>query len=138
MTRLVAAALLFAAVAVAHADDNKKEVPAITDIATDKDDKIETKDGKAAEPTAVKSEDDLKKAIPDEATRKRIAKLVDFKEQTLLVFAWQGSGQDKLEYVVLESYPEQIPFTYTPGKTRDLRPHVRLFAVRNNVKWTAK
>jgi hypothetical protein len=138
MTRLLAAVLLFAAVTIAPADDKKKASPAITDVANDKDDKIETEGGSATKPTAVTSEEELKKAIPDETTRKRIAKLVDFKEQTLLVFAWQGSGQDKLTYGVAESYPEQIGFTYTVGKTDDLRRHVKLFVVRNNVRWSAK
>lgn len=137
MTRLLAVAALFAVVAVAPADE-KKLAPAITDIANDKADKIETEKGKAAEPTVVASEKELEKAIPDEATRKRVAKLVDFKEQTLLVFAWQGSGGDKLSYTVAESFPEQIKFTLTPGLTRDLRGHVKLYVVRNNVKWSAK
>lgn len=138
MTRLLAIGLLFTLAALAPADEKKKALPAITDIANDKDDKIETEGGRATKPTAVTSEEGFKKAIPDEDTRKRIAKLVDFKEQKLLIFAWQGSGQDKLTYSVLESYPEQIPFTFTPGKTYDLRKHVKLFVVRNNVQWSAK
>jgi hypothetical protein len=137
MTRLLAVVALFFGLSVAPADD-KKPTPAITDLANDKADKIETKDGVATKPTAVTSEKELEKAIPDEATRKRIAKLVDFKEQTLLVFAWQGSGGDKLSCTVAESYPEQITFTVKPGVTDDLRSHVKLFAVRNNVKWSAK
>src|SRR5262245_66420787 len=90
MTRLLAVALLFALADLAPAED-KKLKDAIVDIANDKDDKIETKVGSATEPTAIRDEESLKKAIPDEATRKRIAKLVDFKEQKLLIFAWQGS-----------------------------------------------
>src|SRR5687768_8443632 len=105
MTRLLAAALLFAFTTLAPAED-KKMKDAIVALDSDKADKIETKDGSATKPTAITSEKQLDKAIPDEATRKRIAKLVDFKEQTLLVFAWQGSGGDKLDYMVLESYPE--------------------------------
>ncbi len=63
-----------------------------------------------------------------------LSKQVDFKNQTVLVFAWSGSGQDKLTYEVLESYPEQIVFNYTRGRTKDLRPHVYVFALRSNVK----
>lgn len=137
MTRLLALPLaaLFATVALA---EDKKPVQPITAIATEKDDKIETKGGKATEPVKVTSAAELEKAVPDEATRTRLAKLVDFKSQVLLIFAWQGSGQDKLDFVVLESYPEQVPFTYTPGKTKDLRTHVHLYAVRSNVKWSVK
>jgi hypothetical protein len=65
-------------------------------------------------------------------------KQVDFQKQVVLLFAWRGSGQDRLGYVVMESYPEQIGFTYKPGRTRDLRPHVHIFALRSNVKWSVR
>jgi oxalate decarboxylase/phosphoglucose isomerase-like protein (cupin superfamily) len=139
MTRLfqLAVAAVFTLVALAPADE-KKASPAITNLANDKADKIDTEGGKPTEPKVVSSEEDLKKAIPDDDTRKRVGKLVDFKEQKLLVFAWKGSGGDKLAYTVAESYPEQITFTVTAGKTDDLRSHVHLFAVRKNVKWAVK
>ena len=137
MTRLLAVALLFTLASLAPAED-KKMKDAIVEIGSDKADKIETKDGVATTPTMVTDEDGLKKAIPDEDTRKRIAKLVDLKEQKLLIFAWKGSGGDKLDYTVLERFPELIKFTVTPGKTDDLRSHVKLFAVRNNVTWEVK
>jgi hypothetical protein len=38
----------------------------------------------------------------------------------------------------LESFPEQIVFGYKPGKTDDLHRHVKLFALRNGVKWSVK
>jgi hypothetical protein len=56
----------------------------------------------------------------------------------VLVFAWKGSGQDKIEYTVAESYPEQIQFVYQRGRTRDLRTHFKIFVLRANVKWSAK
>ncbi len=65
-------------------------------------------------------------------------KKVDFKKQFLLVFAWKGSGQDRLVYDVAESFPEQITFHIKPGRTRDLRPHTYVFALRSNVKWRVK
>lgn len=137
MTRLlvIPLAALFATAVVA---DDKKPGEPITAIAVEKNDKIETKGGKATEPVKVTSAAELEKAVPDEATRKRLAKLVDFKTHTLLIFAWQGSGQDKLDFVVMESQPEQIAFTYTPGRTKDLRTHVHLYAVRSDLKWSVK
>ena len=66
----------------------------------------------------------------------RLLEQVDFKKQFVLVYAWRGSGQDRLEYDVAESYPEQIVFRYTPGRTRDLRPHSRVYVLRSNVRWT--
>ena len=44
---------------------------------------------------------------------------------------------EKADYVVMESFPEQIAFSCRPGRTRDLRPHVHVFALRSNVKWRA-
>ena len=62
---------------------------------------------------------------------------VDFSKQKVLVFAWRGSGQDRIVYEVLESFPEQIRFSYQRGRTRDLRPHLKVFAVRSDVKCIA-
>ena len=64
-----------------------------------------------------------------------ISKTVDFEKQIVLLFAWRGSGQDRLQYVVKESFPEQIMFSCKPGLTRDLRPHVKVYVLRSNVKW---
>ncbi|MBM4153986.1 MAG: hypothetical protein FJ221_03045 [Lentisphaerae bacterium] len=64
-----------------------------------------------------------------------LAKQADFATQVVLVFAWRGSGQDRLNVAVAESYPEQVFFTLRPGRTRDLREHVRIFALRKNVAW---
>jgi hypothetical protein len=50
------------------------------------------------------------------------------------VFAWRGSGQDKMTYTIAESFPEQITFKILPGRTRDLRSHLKIYASRKNVK----
>jgi hypothetical protein len=68
----------------------------------------------------------------------KLAKLIKRVGFEQWVFAWRGSGQDPLEHGVAESYPEQISFTLRPGRTRDLRPHVKVFALRANVKWSVK
>ena len=65
---------------------------------------------------------------------KLLLKKVDFQKQTLLVFAWRGSGQDKMTYTIAESFPEQIAFKILPGRTRDLRSHLKIYALRKNVK----
>jgi len=87
-------------------------------------------------PVELRSLEDAKKHFEGDALDQLKAK-VDFGNHTLLVFAWRGSGQDKLDYVVMESFPEQIAFSRRPGRTRDLRPHVHVFALRSNVKWRA-
>jgi hypothetical protein len=68
----------------------------------------------------------------------KLARQVDFEQQFVLLFAWRGSGQDRFRYTVAESYPEQVFFTYRAGRTRDLRPHVYVYALRSNVKWNVK
>ena len=73
-----------------------------------------------------------------EDARAELVRHVDFEKQILLVFTWRGSGQDKLEYAVAKSFPEQITFTIKPGQTRDLRPHLHMFVLRSNVKWSVK
>jgi len=87
-------------------------------------------------PVELTSLEDAKKHFEGDVLDQLKAK-VDFGNQIVLVFAWRGSGQDKLDYVVMESFPEQIAFSYRPGRTRDLRPHVHVFALRSNVKWRA-
>ncbi len=85
-------------------------------------------------PLALRSAEEVEKHFqPDDA--KALAGQVDFDRQLLLLFAWRGSGQDRLEFRVAESLPEQVHFTYTGGLTRDLRPHVRLFVLRSDVRW---
>jgi hypothetical protein len=66
----------------------------------------------------------------------RLKKEVDFAQQVVLLFAWQGSGQDRLTYEVAESSPEKVAFERQPGLTRDLRPHVRVYVVSADVAWT--
>jgi hypothetical protein len=74
----------------------------------------------------------------DEEELAAISKTVDFEKQIVLLFAWKGSGQDRLQYVVKESFPEQIMFSYKPGRTRDLRPHVKVYVLRSTVKWAVE
>ena len=93
------------------------------------------KDAKWNKPIVIKSADDVAMHFGKDA-QDAIAKAVDFKKQIVLVFAWQGSGGDKLEYKILESFPEQVPFSMQLVLTRDLRQHSRVFAIRSNVKWS--
>lgn len=107
-------------------------------IALDKSAKIEVKPGKWNEPASVTTEAELKKLIPDEATQKRLMKEVDLKTHILLIFSWLGSGGDKLEYAILESFPEQVKFSLKGGLQSDVRKHIKLFAVKKECKWSAK
>lgn len=86
-------------------------------------------------PLVLKSAEEAGKHF-DEKALAVLKEKVDFGKQIVLVFAWMGSGQDKLSYVIQESFPEQIPFSLQPGRTRDLRQHVRVFVLRSNVRWS--
>ena len=88
-------------------------------------------------PIVIKSAKDAAKHFGKDAIKK-LGKEVDFKKQFLLVFAWQGSGSDKLSYAVAESFPEQIFFSLKHGLTRDLREHTHIYALRSNVSWSVK
>ncbi|MDP6046909.1 MAG: hypothetical protein QGH94_14440 [Phycisphaerae bacterium] len=85
-------------------------------------------------PLVVRSEKEASAHFPDVALA-ALKKQVDFKQQTVLVFAWRGSGQDRMTYTVAESFPEQVFFKYRPGRTCDLRVHMKIFALRSNVRW---
>ncbi len=91
-------------------------------------------DASLEQPRVLRSLDDARPYYDKEGLA-RLEQLVDFVRQHILLFAWSGSGQDKLTYEVLESAPEQIAFKYEPGRTRDLRRHVYAFALRNDVTW---
>ena len=93
------------------------------------------KAAKRGEPLVLKTADEAEKYFGDDALA-TLKEKVDFEQQIVLVFAWRGSGQDKLTYAVAESFPEQIRFKIEPGRTRDLRPHLHVFALRKNVKWS--
>ena len=92
---------------------------------------------KRGQPLVVESAEEAAKHFGKEALAK-LKENVDFEHQIVLVFAWRGSGQDQLTYDVAESFPEQVFFQIKPGRTRDLRPHVHVFALRSNVKWSVK
>jgi hypothetical protein len=95
------------------------------------------KSSSATKPLLLKTEKDAAAYFTADELAK-LTRQVDFNSQIVLLFAWQGSGQDKLDYSVAESYPEQIRFTHTPGRTKDLRQQVHIYALRANVVWSAK
>ena len=78
----------------------------------------------------------LAKAVEDASAQDTIKKAVDFGKQKLLYFAWSGSGGDKLGFTVGkgDKAPE-VTFRLTPGLTRDLRAHFKLYAVAKDATW---
>jgi hypothetical protein len=70
------------------------------------------------------------KALADAAGRDAVAKQVDFAKEKVVVFAWQGSGGDRLVPELKTDGGKVIAvFTYSPGATDDLRPHGFAFSI---------
>lgn len=59
----------------------------------------------------------------------KIADEVDFETQQVAVFAWQGSGEDRLMGRMPQAEGAEATFTYLAGRTRDLKPHCSIFAM---------
>jgi len=112
-------------------------VPAVTQLDATPDQSV-FEDATRAKPIELDSAEAAKKYFKDDALE-ALNKAVDWKKQTVLVFAWRGSGQDKLSAEVKEVGDGiAIEFSYTPGRTRDLRPHTYVYAVRKGIKWETK
>ena len=108
-------------------------LPPIQDITDIKANEQIWKVAKRGVPLTLRSKSEAARYFA-EPQLKLLLKKVDFQKQTLLVFAWRGSGQDKMTYTIAESFPEQITFKILPGRTRDLRSHLKIYALRKNVK----
>lgn len=118
-------AVLFAG-SVAPADDK----PAVKEIAT-KDLKLAfPQAGKATEPTSITSADDLAKNEVVKGEADALKKQIDFAKEKLVVFAWGGSGGDKLAAdLKVEDKKATATFSLTRGLTRDFRQHFHLYVV---------
>ena len=135
MRYCLAVTVIFCTFATLPAAEPDASLPPIQEIKGVQPSADVFKSAKRGEPLVLKTADEAAKFFNEEALAS-LQKKVDFEQQFVLVFAWRGSGQDKLTYVVAESFPEQITFSIIPGRTRDLRPHVHVFALRSNVKWS--
>jgi len=88
-------------------------------------------------PAVIRTPEEAAKAFDKEALA-IVTRKVDFASQVVLVFAWRGSGGDKLEHAVAESFPEQVRFSLARGRTKDLRAHGKVFVVNSNARWSAE
>ena len=128
--------MLMFATAVFNAETSataEEMLPPIQDITDIKANEEIWKVAKRGVPLTFRSKSEAARYFA-EPQLKLLLKKVDFQKQTLLVFAWRGSGQDKMTYTITESFPEQITFKILPGRTRDLRSHLKIYALRKNVK----
>lgn len=87
------------------------------------------------EPRVFRAAEDLPEVFGD-GPAEAISGRIDWERQLLVFFQWAGSGQDRLAHAVeAENDKRAIVFTFTPGRTRDLRPHAQLYALRKDVPW---
>ena len=61
-----------------------------------------------------------------------IEKQMSFKTHRVLLFMWAGSGQDRLDFDLVNG---KAIFRYVPGRTRDYRKHQKAFAVNKTLTW---
>lgn len=119
-------AAMFLAVPAFAADDK----PVVKEIAT-KDLKVTPmRGGKATEPKEITSAEDLAKSPVLKDAADDVKKSVDFSKEKLVLFAWAGSGGDKLAPELKgEDKKVTAEFVLTRGLTRDLRQHVHIYVV---------
>jgi hypothetical protein len=125
------AAVLASTLALKAAQDKPKPKPILREIPT-KGLKLlfPKKPGKPTEPTVITAADDLTKNEVAGKAADEVKKEVDFARENLLVFAWEGSGQDQVNVSILSTGGKHtLSFKYTPGKTRDLRQNIKLQVV---------
>jgi hypothetical protein len=85
----------------------------------------------ATTPTKIASAEEAEKILPGEPHLKQF----NFTQEYILLFAWKGSGQDKLSYRIEKGNDPAVVFTFVGGKTKDLRTHIRLYAIAKNASW---
>ena len=83
------------------------------------------------QPTAVRSDEEAEKLFEGESLA-AFRREIDFSKEQAVVFAWQGSGQDRIKAENTKSGPL---FDYEPGRTRDLRQHTVVFVLPKNDSW---
>jgi hypothetical protein len=92
---------------------------------------VQPKDfGGPPKPVEIKTAEELAKsaAFADDASRDAVKKQMDFSKEKLVVFAWSGSGQDRIAGE-LDKDGKAATFAYTAGFTDDLRRHALVFTV---------
>ncbi len=133
--RIAILAAVFLAAPVLAAEDK----PVVKEIAT-KDLKVTpARGGKPIEPATIGTAEELAKSPVVGGEADAIKKQIDFAKEKLLVFAWAGSGQDAVAVTgETKDGKPVVTVAFTPGRTRDLRQHVKLFVVPKAAEVTVK
>ena len=90
---------------------------------------VQPKEGNPLKPTEINTAGELTKSpLFGEGATDKLKKFVNFEKEKLVVFAWSGSGQDKLTgSLVTADKKVTAQFLYTGGVTKDYRPHFYVF-----------
>jgi hypothetical protein len=124
-------AMLFTCSVALAADDK----PIVKEIPTKDLKLVFPKSGKATEPTIFTAADDVAKSPVVGGAADEIKKQVNFEKEKLVVFAWGGSGGDKLATDITTADKKTTAvFTLTRGLTRDFRQHIHLYIVPKNAE----
>jgi hypothetical protein len=122
-----------------QAADSDQSDRVVREIELDDKSKLPRSRTRVVKPTVIENPEELAKLITHETLRTQIGEQVDFASEHLLVFAWAGSGADKITTDVTRADDAaRVVFLYTPGRTRDLRPHVHLFVIEQEAKWIVR
>lgn len=137
LTVAMLCSLVLACAAFAESEPTAKDLPAVVKLNTMPERSV-FDTATRRKPIELASAEDAKKHFGEEQ-HKALGKEVDWAKQKVLIFAWRGSGQDRMEAEVDKGEDGPVvKFIYKPGRTRDLRPHIYVFAVSNDVKWEVK
>lgn len=77
-------------------------------------------------PIVLNSMEDALKHLSRESMKKID---VDFEIYNVVIFAWQGSGQDRLSGRFSRRKGAAAVFSYNPGRTEDLRTHSAIYSM---------
>ncbi|MDH3583864.1 MAG: hypothetical protein OER86_06580 [Phycisphaerae bacterium] len=88
---------------------------------------------KPTAPTVVTSEKQLLTVMPNRSDAHRVVQSVNFKKQKLLIFAWEGDAQDRLN---VERRGKTIRFVHW-GNAAESDPHLhcRVFVIDSDVRY---
>ena len=68
------------------------------------------------------------------ASMEKIADMVNFEKQQVVIFAWQGSGQDRLTGYFNAGKIALAHVIYNPGYTKDVKTHIFIQALPKGIE----
>ncbi|MFP6693802.1 MAG: hypothetical protein VB875_12325 [Pirellulales bacterium] len=130
--RLIGTPLKLTAISLATAEPT----PGVRELRGLKPTAQPNKRGRANEPTVIKDKAGLVESFTDKSSQDAALKQINFNKEILLIFRWAGSGQDRIAATSKKTGESiQVVFGYTRGLTRDLRRHLKIYAVAKDAKW---